>query len=95
MGRVRLQMMSSMSFCRSWIEARSLIVSREVSPGAAVQRFTPALLTRLKDSFRVRLLLPSAPRDLVLRYAKGSAPAPVAHTARQGNPNASSELTLG
>src|SRR5271168_4674440 len=26
-------------------------------------------------------------RDLALRYAKGSAPAPVAHTARQGNPN--------
>jgi putative transposase len=34
-------------------------------------------------------------RDLALRYAKGSAPAPVAHTARQGNPNASSELTIG
>jgi putative transposase len=34
-------------------------------------------------------------RDLALRYAKGSAPAPVAHTARQGNSNARSELTLG
>jgi putative transposase len=34
-------------------------------------------------------------RDLALRYAKGSAPAPVAHTARQGNPNARSELTNG
>lgn len=34
-------------------------------------------------------------RDLALRYAKGSAPAPVAHTARQGNPNARSELTSG
>jgi hypothetical protein len=33
--------------------------------------------------------------DLALRYAKGSAPAPVAHTARQGNPNARSELTSG
>ena len=34
-------------------------------------------------------------RDLALRYAKGSAPAPVAHTARQGSPNARSELTSG
>ena len=34
-------------------------------------------------------------RDLALRYAKRSAPAPVAHTARQGNPNARSELTSG
>ena len=34
-------------------------------------------------------------RDLALRYAKGSAPAPVAHTARTGNPNARSELTIG
>jgi putative transposase len=34
-------------------------------------------------------------RDLALRYAKGSAPDPVAHTARQGNPNARSELTSG
>ena len=34
-------------------------------------------------------------RDLALRYAKGSALAPVAHTARQGNPNARSELTSG
>jgi putative transposase len=34
-------------------------------------------------------------RDLALRYAKGSAPAPVTHTARQGNPNARSELTNG
>jgi len=33
--------------------------------------------------------------DLALRYAKGSAPDPVAHTARQGNPNARSELTSG
>src|SRR6266550_4476646 len=32
-------------------------------------------------------------RDLALRYAKGSAPAPVAPTAQQGNPNARSELT--
>jgi putative transposase len=34
-------------------------------------------------------------RDLALRYAKRSAPAPVAHTAQQGNPNARSELTPG
>ena len=34
-------------------------------------------------------------RDLALRYAKGSAPAPVAHNAQQGNPNARSELTSG
>jgi putative transposase len=34
-------------------------------------------------------------RDLALRYAKGSAPAPVAHTAQQGNPKARSELTPG
>jgi len=34
-------------------------------------------------------------RDLALRYAKSSAPAPVAHTAQQGNPNARSELTIG
>ena len=34
-------------------------------------------------------------RDLALRYAKGSAPAPVAPTAQQGNPNARSELTAG
>ena len=33
--------------------------------------------------------------DLALRYAKGSALAPVAHTARQDNPNARSELTIG
>ncbi len=33
--------------------------------------------------------------DLALRYAKGSAPDPFAHTARQGNPNARSELTSG
>ncbi len=33
--------------------------------------------------------------DLALRYAKGSAPAPVARTARQGNPSARSELTSG
>jgi putative transposase len=33
--------------------------------------------------------------DLALRYAKGSAPDPVAHTARQGNPNARSKLTSG
>ena len=32
-------------------------------------------------------------RDLALRYAKGSAPAPVP-TAQHGNPNARSELTL-
>ena len=34
-------------------------------------------------------------RDLALRYAKGSAPAPVASTAKQGNPKARSELTAG
>ena len=34
-------------------------------------------------------------RDLALRYAKGSAPAPVAPTAQQGNPNARSKLTVG
>jgi len=34
-------------------------------------------------------------RDLTLRYAKGSAPAPVAPTAQQGNPNARSELRTG
>jgi len=34
-------------------------------------------------------------RDLALRYAKSSAPAPVAHTAQQGNPNARGELTIG
>ena len=34
-------------------------------------------------------------RDLALRYAKGSAPAPVAQTTRQGNPNARSELRNG
>ena len=34
-------------------------------------------------------------RDLALRDAKGSAPAPVASTAKQGNPKARSELTAG
>jgi putative transposase len=34
-------------------------------------------------------------RDLALRYAEGSAPAPVAPTAQQGNPKARSELTAG
>jgi putative transposase len=34
-------------------------------------------------------------RDLALRYAKGSAPAPVAQTTPQGNPNATSELGAG
>ena len=34
-------------------------------------------------------------RDLALRSAKGSAPAPVASTAKQGNPKARSELTAG
>ena len=34
-------------------------------------------------------------RDLALRHAKGSAPAPVAPTAKQGNPKARSELTAG
>jgi putative transposase len=34
-------------------------------------------------------------RDLALRYAEGSAPAPVASTAQQGNPNARSELRTG
>src|SRR6266436_1092592 len=34
-------------------------------------------------------------RDLALRYAKSSAPAPVAPTAQQGNSNARSELTAG
>ena len=34
-------------------------------------------------------------RDLALRYAKGSAPAAVAPTAKQGNPKARSELTAG
>jgi putative transposase len=34
-------------------------------------------------------------RDLALRYANGSAPAPGASTAQQGNPNARSELTAG
>src|SRR5437868_865346 len=34
-------------------------------------------------------------RDLALRYAKGSAPARVAPTAQQGNPNDRTELTAG
>lgn len=34
-------------------------------------------------------------RELALRSAKGSAPAPAAHTAREDNPNARSELTTG
>jgi putative transposase len=34
-------------------------------------------------------------RDLALRTANGSAPAPVSLAARQGNPNASSELSTG
>jgi len=34
-------------------------------------------------------------RDLALRYAKGSAPVPVAPTAQQGNSNATSELRTG
>jgi putative transposase len=34
-------------------------------------------------------------QDLALRHAKGSAPAPVAPTVQQGNPNAKSELTAG
>jgi putative transposase len=34
-------------------------------------------------------------RDLALRYAHGSALAPVAHTAQEANPNARSELTTG
>jgi putative transposase len=34
-------------------------------------------------------------RHLALRYAEGSAPAAVAHTAQQGNPTARSELTTG
>jgi putative transposase len=34
-------------------------------------------------------------RDLALRHAKGSAPAPVAPTAQNGNPNHRSELTAG
>ena len=34
-------------------------------------------------------------RDLALRYAKGSAPAPVVPTAHPGNPDARSELRTG
>jgi len=34
-------------------------------------------------------------RDLALRYADGSAPAPVATTVQPGNPNATSELGIG
>jgi len=34
-------------------------------------------------------------RDLALRYAKSSAPAPAAPTAQPGNPNAKSELNAG
>jgi len=34
-------------------------------------------------------------RDLALRYAEGSAPAPVAPAAQQGNPTARNELTAG
>jgi putative transposase len=34
-------------------------------------------------------------RDLALRYAKGSAPAPAAATAQPGNSNARSELRTG
>jgi putative transposase len=34
-------------------------------------------------------------RDLALRYATGSAPAPAIHTVRQGSPTARSELTIG
>jgi putative transposase len=34
-------------------------------------------------------------RNLALRYADGSAPAPVAHAAREDNPNARSELPTG
>jgi putative transposase len=34
-------------------------------------------------------------RDLALRYADGSAPAPVATTAQPGNPSATSELGIG
>ena len=51
-----------------------------------LQRFAPALPTRMEDAFRVRLTFHPR-RDLALRYAKGSAPAPVAHTAQQGNRN--------
>src|SRR5215204_5986306 len=34
-------------------------------------------------------------RELALRYADGSAPAPVATTAQPGNPSATSELKFG
>ena len=34
-------------------------------------------------------------RDLALRYAEGSAPAPVATTAHSGKPNSRSELRAG
>jgi putative transposase len=34
-------------------------------------------------------------RDLALHCAKGSSPAPVVHTAQQGNQNVKSELTAG
>ena len=54
---------------------------------------------------RLQQLTPPAPseyaftcnprRDLALRYADGSAPAPVATTAQPGNPSATSELGIG
>lgn len=40
-------------------------------------------------------LSPATHRDLVLRYAEGSAPAPVATTAQPGNSNSRSELSSG
>ena len=48
----------------------------------------------MENPVRVRLDLHPR-RDLALRYAEGSAPAPVATTAHSGKPNSRSELRIG
>ncbi len=53
---------------------------------------TTTLAARMEDLVRVRLHLR---RDLALRYAEGSAPAPVATTAQPGKSNRQGELWIG
>lgn len=60
-------------------------------PVGRLRRHTTTLAARMENAVRVRVHLPSR-QDLALRYAEGSAPAPVAPTAQQGKSNGKGEL---
>jgi putative transposase len=59
-----------------------------------LQRRTTTLATRMETPSEFTFTCHPR-RDLALRYAKSSAPAPVAPTAQPGNQNARSELRTG